>query len=218
MNSERQHSSSDESRQDGARHISGNLYLKRYTMTVEDAASVFTGAGFPRSVRTISRYCANKNLDCHLLDLELTRKYVIDPKSVDTRLAEIRQIMEIRQQSSGDKTRQDMASHDRSREAMTGHMASGDEQEQQGEKGTETEINKLKAKVESQGIDLRVAKGLQEEFIRERQTFINQISSQGEKIGKLEERLLQLEAPKEKVHEVEEVSPGGDNSPVEEQQ
>ncbi len=55
----------------------------RYTLTVEEAVQLFSEAGVPRSLTTVTRFCRLGDLDCTHLDTERYFKWIINPKSVE---------------------------------------------------------------------------------------------------------------------------------------
>ena len=56
----------------------------RYTLTVEEASSLFLDAGIPRSPRTVQHYCVRNHLDCIKESGERGERYVISERSVRT--------------------------------------------------------------------------------------------------------------------------------------
>ena len=97
--------------------------MSQYSLTVEAASDLFIQAGVPRSPRSVIRFCSNSALDCIKVDTERNMKYLVSPKSVQVRIAELQQIASV----GHDSTRLDMSSHDEPRRDMSGHDATPDE-------------------------------------------------------------------------------------------
>jgi hypothetical protein len=88
---------------DQPRHAATSLD-NEYSLTVEEVAERYAGAGLPRDRRTIQRYCAKGSLDCHRIEIPNGEKYLITPASVATHIAYIK---EVRQAVAGrDEPRQ----------------------------------------------------------------------------------------------------------------
>jgi hypothetical protein len=67
--------------------------LSLYSLTAEAASELFIQNGVPRSLRTMIRYCKDGTLDCIKVETERNPKYFVAPESVNTRIAELQQIM-----------------------------------------------------------------------------------------------------------------------------
>src|SRR5215212_3328770 len=78
-----------------------------YTLSIEDALSLYERAGLPRTPRTVQRYCANGHLDCRRVEIPYGEKYLITPASVAKHIAYI------------EETRQTMVSRDEPRHVAT---------------------------------------------------------------------------------------------------
>src|SRR5208283_2800157 len=77
----------------------------QYTLTIEQTAELYAGAGHPRTVRAIQKYCALTKLDCHKVETETGEKYLVAPYSVERHIAYIN---EVRTVANGrDQTRTD---------------------------------------------------------------------------------------------------------------
>src|SRR5918911_1802307 len=74
-----------------------------YTLSIEDAVTLYARAGLPRTPRTIQRYCANSHLDCRRVEIPYGEKYLITPASVAKHIAYI------------EETRQTLAGRDEPR-------------------------------------------------------------------------------------------------------
>lgn len=84
-----------------------------YSLPIETVADRYAAAGFPRTIRTLQRYCASGHLDAQKVATALGDKYFVAPYSVTRHLA---QIAEMAQFAPG------ATSHDRTR-----HDARGDD-------------------------------------------------------------------------------------------
>ena len=102
-----------------------------YTLPIDAVADRYAAAGFPRTIRTLQRYCKSGHLDAQLVATALGDKYYVAAYSVTRHLA---QIAEMAQFSPGagaashDRTRQDGRGDDwvspvyeAPRHAATGH-------------------------------------------------------------------------------------------------
>ena len=87
-----------------------------YSLPIEAVADRYAAAGFPRTIRTLQRYCASGHLDAQKVATALGDKYYVAPYSVTRHLA---QIAEMAQFASGatspDRTRHDAQSIERNR-------------------------------------------------------------------------------------------------------
>src|SRR5438105_15590451 len=77
----------------------------QYSLSVEQAAELYAGAGHPRTIRAIQKYCALTKLDCHKVETETGEKYLVAPYSVERHIAyinEVRTVATRRDQSRKD--------------------------------------------------------------------------------------------------------------------
>src|SRR5438874_4520620 len=102
-----------------------------YSLSIEDAATLYERAGLPRTIRTIQRYCAKGHIDSHRVETAYGEKYLITPASV---LKHIAYIEEVRPVTAGrDEPRQVVASDEqatRHEQPITGAATSRDEPRQ----------------------------------------------------------------------------------------
>ena len=63
-----------------------------YSLSIEDVAARYDEAGLPRDRRTIQRYCAKGNLDCHRVEIPYGEKYFVRPASVARHIAYIKEV------------------------------------------------------------------------------------------------------------------------------
>jgi hypothetical protein len=65
---------------------------KRYTLTLDDTAQLFAGAGLPRNARSLQRYCAAGRLDCIKEESATGLAYFVDPDSVALAIKQLAQL------------------------------------------------------------------------------------------------------------------------------
>jgi hypothetical protein len=63
-----------------------------FTLTIDDALSLYAKAGIPRTPRSVQRYCAKEHLACRLIETEFGEKYLITPASVEKHIAYIKEV------------------------------------------------------------------------------------------------------------------------------
>lgn len=63
-----------------------------FTLTIDDALSLYAAAGIPRTPRSIQRYCAKEHLTCRLIETGFGEKYLITPASVEKHIAYIKEV------------------------------------------------------------------------------------------------------------------------------
>src|SRR5258708_31809083 len=91
------HMSTDEPRQEAA--ISTNLARQAattsesdYSLSIEDALARYEQAGVPRTARSIQRYCAKGDLDCHRIEVPFGLKFLVTSASVYRHIAYIKDV------------------------------------------------------------------------------------------------------------------------------
>jgi hypothetical protein len=81
-----------------------------YALPIEAVADRYAAAGFPRTIRTLQRYCASKHLDAQKVATALGDKYFVAPYSVTRHLAQIAEMAQFAPGATGhDVPRQDAA-------------------------------------------------------------------------------------------------------------
>lgn len=60
-----------------------------YTLLIEEAALRYEHAGYPRTLRSIQRYCAKGHLDCLRQETTFGDRFMITPQSVARHIAQI---------------------------------------------------------------------------------------------------------------------------------
>src|SRR4051812_25550543 len=63
-----------------------------YSLSIDDALARYEAAGVPRTPRSIQRYCAKGDLDCHRVETPFGVKFLITPASVDRHIAYINEV------------------------------------------------------------------------------------------------------------------------------
>jgi hypothetical protein len=63
-----------------------------HSLTIEEAAERYERAGYPRTDRSIQRYCAKGDLDCRRMETPFGVKYMITPVSVSRHIAYIDEV------------------------------------------------------------------------------------------------------------------------------
>ena len=64
-----------------------------YSLTIEEAADRYAGAGHPRTLRTVQRYCAKGHLDCQKVTTAIGDKYLVAPYSIARHIAQINEVI-----------------------------------------------------------------------------------------------------------------------------
>lgn len=65
----------------------------RYSLSVDEVATMYARAGHPRTLRTIQRYCASGHLECVKETTMLGDKYFIEPTSVARHISQIEELI-----------------------------------------------------------------------------------------------------------------------------
>jgi len=63
-----------------------------YSLSIEDALARYEQAGVPRTPRSIQRYCAKGDLDCHRVETPFGLKFLITPASIDRHIGYINEV------------------------------------------------------------------------------------------------------------------------------
>jgi hypothetical protein len=66
-----------------------------YSLPIEAVADRYAAAGFPRTIRTLQRYCASGHLDAQKVATALGDKYFVAPYSVTRHLAQIAEMAQL---------------------------------------------------------------------------------------------------------------------------
>jgi hypothetical protein len=63
-----------------------------YSLSIENALALYEQAGLPRTPRSVQRYCAKGDLDCHRTETPFGMKFLIKPESIDRHIAYIKEV------------------------------------------------------------------------------------------------------------------------------
>src|SRR5690348_13756137 len=101
-----------------ARQDAPDRAIGRHTLTVKQASDLFAQLGVPRAPRSVQRFCEQGLIDCIPVTGENgTTRYFIDPQSVKSYAAELKQLQDI------SKLGADIARHDAPERATARHDA-----------------------------------------------------------------------------------------------
>lgn len=183
-----------------ARHDAPERDAARHTLTVKQAAELFTQLDSPRSPRSVQRFCEQKLIDAIPVTRENgTPQYFIDPQSVERYAAELKQLQDISQLGN------DITRHDTSERGTARHGAPKIEASFVSEPAPEVDdvAVELLARVdtlEKENMQLKIDLGARviviNEMASERGRFFEQVTNQSREIGRLEMQVQQLAAPK----------------------
>jgi hypothetical protein len=83
--------------------LSGQIATSRdsYSLSIDDALTLYVRAGHPRTARSIQRYCASGHLDAIKESTTLGDKYFIDPASVARHIAQIEELIALDNRATG---------------------------------------------------------------------------------------------------------------------
>src|SRR3990172_70525 len=73
----------------------------QYSLTIDEAATLYARAGHPRTLRTVQRYCASGHLDCVKAATMLGDKYFVEPSSVAGHIAQMEELVALDHRSAG---------------------------------------------------------------------------------------------------------------------
>ena len=177
-----------------------DIDFSKYTLSAEEASRFFFNAGVPRSPRTIDRYCKSGHLVCTKIDTERNEKYLITQDSVTARITELQQVVP----SGHVQTQRDMSGHVESEPDMSRHDETHDEITEEQKKKLEARIKEL----ELENLDLKITNRGKDYFVEElkqererfeavREHMTQQLIAQSQRVGELQVKVHQLEAPRQ---------------------
>ena len=73
----------------------------QYSLTIDEAATLYARAGHPRTLRTVQRYCASGHLECVKAQTMLGDKYFVEPTSVARHIAQIEELVGLNTRAQG---------------------------------------------------------------------------------------------------------------------
>jgi len=187
---------------------------QKHTLTTFEALKIFEREGLPRSQRSLERYCKVGKLDCFADPDE--QRYYITEESVERLIGHLKEIAARHEPS-------DMVGHGRpvsdsggqsptwSEDVVGGGRPVTEEHQRAEEMPDGGEKDKRIQELEHENMDLKInnrAKDYfierlekdRENFVQERHGLIDRIANGMRRIGILENKLLQLGAPKEEEH------------------
>ena len=84
-----------------------------FTLSLEEAASLYARAGHPRTLRSLQRYCGNGHLDARKIQTALGDKYLVSRQSVARHILQIEELNSLDNVATGRGfSRQVATSHD----------------------------------------------------------------------------------------------------------
>jgi hypothetical protein len=185
---------------DVARHDAPERDAARHTLTVKQAAELFTQLGSPRSARSVQRFCEQKLIDAIPVTRDNgTPQYFIDPQSVERYAAELKQLQDI-SQIGNDITRHDTSERDTARHDAPKVEASLISEPAPEIDDVAVELRERVDTLEKENMQLKIDLGARviviNEMASERGRFFEQVTNQSREIGRLEMQVQQLAAPK----------------------
>lgn len=163
------------------------------TLTVREAARMFEAAGVARTERSIINWCQPNKTGIARLDAYFDpneRKYYVTLQSVELAIAEEKAKAAKVNSEPSEAFRNDSAELKNLRNQSSSEKRAGSEDDTENVKALEREV--LNLKILNNGKDYFIDK-----LQTERNTILTQLIDSSRKIGELETKLLQLEAPSE---------------------
>jgi hypothetical protein len=200
-----------------SRQVATDRDLSQYTITIEEAITLFTNAGVSRDKRTIERYCEHSKIDAVKLFSEFGPKWYLNPESVDGTIKKLQQFADAKKQATTSAPTPDdiEARQPDDGRALSGHAAASPDKPRQEEllvptlsqpvvpvpevTALEQENKRLKEdildlKIDNRGLTKTVNTLVEEvrEFARERREIQAERKTWMAQIGEMTTRLLQL--------------------------
>ena len=174
---------------EGFRNLpNGSERKENHTLSVRESARMFEAAGVARTERSIINWCQVNKMGVARLDSYFDpneRKYFITPQSVESAIAEEKAKAE-KLNSESSETLNDFPKASEAR--RTEIPPAGGNGEQQESRGLHAEIMDLK--ITNKAKDMWI-----EQLKDERKGILDQLITTTRKVGELETKLLQLQAP-----------------------
>ena len=163
---------------------------EEHTLTTNEATKLFERAGFPRSQRSMERYCKSEELDC-VVDPDEGR-YYINMASIDRVIGKLEEI-KARHVQLGTDTPETATGGDvgQSRPTPDDGNDSPASDNDSSKRIKELEFKLRDAEIGSRAKDLHI-----ERQNTERDWLLKQLTEGSRQIGILETKLLQLESPR----------------------
>ena len=182
----------------------------RHELTIKDASSLFAEFGVPRSPRSVQGFCKDGHIDCVRIKGPTGDKYFVDRTSVERYAKELKQIEEIGKISSEefveervDLARNSAQQREAARESVQERAVVVQEPHEEPtlEDRRVRELEDSVKNLKEENLNLKVDNKGKEFFINqlvgEREKMLDKVQEISYKLGFVESRLHQLEAPKD---------------------
>ena len=198
---------------DLSQHVATGRDTEQYTISVAEAAELFTIAGLPRTERAIQRFCKKGDLICAFQETAYGSRYLIKHSSIDRLIQQKLQALPVTPDTDGrDTSRPDATGRDTSRHdsdtpivneipqpqsKITVVTDGYDTQQRQGATGRDdAEFKKLR----EENLELKIDNSARQQFINlltgEVEKTRAQVQELSYQLGVAHTRVAQLEAPK----------------------
>lgn len=172
---------------------------ENHILTVREVARMFEAAGVARTERSIVNWCQSNSAGIARLDAYLDPnegKYFITPQSAEAAIKEEQAKFTKAQQTPSETFRNEPPVSEPLRKAPS-PIAEAD-----GEVLAELQKELMDLKIANRGKDyfIEQLKSERESFSEERKDYVEKLMTFNRKVGELETRLLQIEAPAESNH------------------
>ncbi|MCG8360995.1 MAG: hypothetical protein MI920_36010 [Kiloniellales bacterium] len=192
----------DTPRQDATEHVRSrpDADLSRYSLTPNDARSLFADAGLPLRLRTVQRYCRQAKLDCLKIDPETqepTEKangvYIIEEESVRKRIGDMLDHEAFSGTTRRDKTRPIASDHDQSRQdAISRDTPASPSDDIAKEEASQPQTDDLKDKLVEAEIRAAGHKAVAEQMRRDRDLANERLRETDRVVGVFQDRIMRL--------------------------
>jgi hypothetical protein len=147
-----------------------------YSLSIDEALARYEEAGLPRTPRSIQRYCAKGDLDCHRVETPFGAKFLITPSSVDRHIAYIKEVRLV------------ATSRDLSRHAVTDVAGENNDEEPRHEVATSDDAPRQPATAEPLSRPVATDTRIVEMLERENEFLRGQVSVKDKQIAEMLER------------------------------
>jgi hypothetical protein len=135
-----------------------------FILSIEEALERYSRAGYPRTPRSIQRYCAKGHLVCRLVETSFGEKYLITPESVAKHIA---YIDEVTPTTGRDVPRPAATSRDTSDVESSTSESSATSSDQSRQVAPSPDMSRYVARIESENEFLRGQIGVKDGQIKE---------------------------------------------------
>ncbi len=196
---------------DMTRHDATGRDAEQYTVSVPEAAELFTAAGLPRTERAIQRFCKKGDLICAFQETAYGSRYLIRQSSIDRLIQQKLQALAVTPESdSRDASRpvasgreasrqeSDAAPADKFPEALNSpENKTHDSHQQQVTTGDDTEVLQ---KLREENLSLKIDNAARQQFINHLtntvEKYAGEVQELSYNLGVAHTKLTQIEAPK----------------------